>query len=107
MNMVNGLKTRRILIEIYAKDAPDHIATYRDLDQLTLEHKRFLTCTANFIQESMVLLWSRIWWKDPRQNPLKNRSGCPSEENMWNGWSQASKSFIFLISTSAEKGLAM
>lgn len=40
MNKVNGLKTRRILIEIYVRDDPDNTATYRDLDQLALEYKK-------------------------------------------------------------------
>ena len=40
MNKINGLKTRRILIEIYVRDDPDNTATYRDLDQLALEYKK-------------------------------------------------------------------
>ncbi len=40
MTRVNGLKTSRILTEIYARDDPDNTATYRDLDQLTLEYKQ-------------------------------------------------------------------
>jgi hypothetical protein len=40
MNKVNGLKNRKIHIEIYVRDDPDNAATYRDLDQLALQYKK-------------------------------------------------------------------
>jgi hypothetical protein len=39
-NKINDLKIRRIPIEIYVRDDPDNISTYRDLDQLELTYKK-------------------------------------------------------------------
>jgi hypothetical protein len=40
MNKVKGLKTRKILTEIYVREDPDNAATYRDLDQLAVQYKK-------------------------------------------------------------------
>lgn len=37
---VNELKTRKIQAEIYVRDDPDNVATYRDLDQVGLPYKK-------------------------------------------------------------------
>ncbi|MDF1575621.1 MAG: hypothetical protein P1P86_10585 [Bacteroidales bacterium] len=38
LHKINRLKKRRILTEIYVREDPDNTATYRDLDQLTLQY---------------------------------------------------------------------
>jgi len=40
MNKIKGLKTRNIVTELYVRDDPDNIATYRDLDGLALEYTK-------------------------------------------------------------------
>jgi hypothetical protein len=40
VNKFNGLKTRRIPMEIYVRDAPDNLETYRNLDHLALQYKK-------------------------------------------------------------------
>ena len=40
INKVNGLKSRKITIEIYVRDDAENTDTYRDLDQLALEYKK-------------------------------------------------------------------
>ena len=38
LHKINRVKKRRILTEIYVREDPDNTATYRDLDQLTLQY---------------------------------------------------------------------
>lgn len=38
VHKMNGLKTRKISIEIYVRDDPENKATYRDLDRLALDY---------------------------------------------------------------------
>lgn len=40
LNKINGLKNRGVQAEIYVRDDPDNVTTYRDLDQLALPFKK-------------------------------------------------------------------
>jgi hypothetical protein len=68
MHKLNGLKTRRILAEIYVRDDPGNQATYRDLDQLALQYmkiphlhsKLYMNEKAGIVTSMNLLLSSEI-----------------------------------------------